>query len=270
MRLTGVSGLRAATTGMFKMDHSTSGYPASRFDSGSAYTHSNSQSRLDRGLSFSNMPVNGYPVNSRISTDCGRGVMKVEIHMATGINGGYFFGLRNCSAYVVMKYGHDKKKLQSHIHRGSGAEPRWNETFSYNIMNPSAPENTPLLHFEIWNHHYFTRKHNVLGRVSINNILQYVASKPLQRTQHMWLPIFHVSSKRHTLEQQGKLLVRFHFESKDETYFGDGLYRDDHTYRHGEKSFDDMTATCIEPSYAVLNEIPVDHVAGTVIQLAIT
>ncbi|KAL3681445.1 hypothetical protein R1sor_024401 [Riccia sorocarpa] len=194
--------------------------------------------------------------------------MNVEVHMATGIIGDYYFGLRNSSAYVVMKYGHNKKTLRSHIHRGSGSDPRWNETFSYNIMNPSSPENTPFLHFEIWNHHHLA-PNNMLGRVSISNIQQYVASRPLQRTQHLWLPIFHVSSKR-PVEEQGKLLVRFYFESKDEAYFGDGLYREDHAYRHGEKSFDDITATCVEPIYTFLDEIPVDNIARTVIQLALS
>ncbi|KAL2620457.1 hypothetical protein R1flu_000662 [Riccia fluitans] len=203
---------------------------------------------------------------------CGRGVMNVEVHMAEGIKGEYLFGLRNASAYVVMKYGygHKKKKLKSQIHRGSGAKPRWNETFSYNIMNPSAPENTPLLHFEIKNHHYFTRKHNVLGRVSISNIQEYVASKPHFRTQYMWLPIFHVSSKRHTPEPHGNLLVKFYFESKDETYFGDGEYREDQAWSHSAKSYDGVPANCINPDYTILDEISVDGVAGTVIKLGIT
>ncbi|KAL3681462.1 hypothetical protein R1sor_024418 [Riccia sorocarpa] len=200
-----------------------------------------------------------------LPADCSRGVMQMEVHMASGIKGSYMLGQVKASPYIVLKYSHDKRELRSSVDRGGGSCPSWNETFFYNVMNPA--HRPPLLHIEIWSQ-LMARKDKLIGRVSIDNILEYVCKNPLMCTPHMWLPIFYHRKKDYDVRERGKLLVRFWFETKDPTYFGDARWREDHTYsKNKEKKSVDITAAGIEPKYTILTNILVLQYTGTVIRL---
>ncbi|KAL2620414.1 hypothetical protein R1flu_000619 [Riccia fluitans] len=123
----------------------------------------------------------------------GRGVMNVEVHQASSIRGDNMFGYGTASPYLMLRYGHENKKLRSSVHKGGGSSPKWNETFVYNIMNP--PTKPPLLQFEIWNHNV-TRKDSLLGLVSIENIHEYISECSEFCTPYLWLPIFHNCKER--------------------------------------------------------------------------
>ncbi|KAL2620448.1 hypothetical protein R1flu_000653 [Riccia fluitans] len=230
------------------------------------------KAKLDEG-SYMFVTPNGHGRTGTSSVvgqlgECTRGVMQMEVHMASGIKGSYLLGQVKTSPYVTVKYGHDKKELRSSVDRVGGPCPAWNETFFYNVMNPA--HRPPLLHIEIWDQ-LVARKDKLLGRVSLDNVLEYVCKNPSMCTQHMWLPVFRHRKKDHSVRERGKLLVRFWFESKDATYFGDARWREDHTYsRNKEKKSIDMTDTGIVPKYRVLPNILVEQYMGTVIRLDVS
>ncbi|KAG6546418.1 hypothetical protein Mapa_011966 [Marchantia paleacea] len=187
-----------------------------------------------------------------------RGVMQVDVQMATDIKGDKICGYGKASPYVQMIYGVDKKTLTSAPHEGSS--PIWNQRFVCNFHNASMQPT--FVHFEIWNYHR-TRKDNQLGRVSIENLPDYIARHPYG-TGFLWLPIFRKGVHK------GDMMVRFYFECKEDIYFGDGQYENDRCVSYGNQLGPEHCVVSdkgIRPHYIVLEDVPVAELAGSIITL---
>ncbi|KAG6546417.1 hypothetical protein Mapa_011965 [Marchantia paleacea] len=125
----------------------------------------------------------------------GRGVVQVEVLRAEGIRGDRILGFGKASTYLIMKYGHENKQLKSPPHRDAGSTPTWNH--------------------------------------SIENVPQIVKACP-DGTEYMWVPIFargkDEDGKTRNVHK-GQMLMRFYFEKKGDSYFGNGHHEKDRSFR---------------------------------------